>query len=330
MTNDPKCLVEQVRAGHDQDRRAAAHLMTLLENAPERMPELLVGLADWPTARMVIGVTGPPGCGKSVLVDRLIATWRIRHPACRIGVIAVDPSSPLTGGAFLGDRVRMMRHATDPNVFIRSAASRGHIGGLMLGVTGFIRILALAGCQIVLIETVGVGQNEVEIADIADLVIVVAAPGNTSAIQLLKCGLMEVGDIFVVNKADREGAAELHAQLRAMLALTARTHDGRTPDTCLVSALRDRGVSDIMDLCEKQAAEHERQWQARRRLAILDEFREAVLEEARKQILLALGPTSVATEDLSRILRGEITVSGFVEEMFHRLIGDTHLKGRAL
>ena len=301
--------------------RATAQLMSLVENAPERMPQLLVGLADWPTARMVIGVTGPPGCGKSVLMDRLITALRTRDPVRRIGVIAVDPSSPFTGGAFLGDRVRMMRHATDPNVFIRSAASRGHVGGLMLGVKGFIRVLGLARCEVILVETVGVGQNETEIADVADLVVVAIAPGHGDAIQLLKCGLMEIGDIFVVNKADREGAAELYAQLLAVLRLKEHGHNGRVPEVRMVSALHHRGVGELLDLIEKQAAECDGQWQARRQHMILGEVKEAVLEESRRRILQAFGQERMATEDLNRILRGEVTVAGFVDEIFQRVIG---------
>ncbi|MEP7152132.1 MAG: methylmalonyl Co-A mutase-associated GTPase MeaB [Nitrospira sp.] len=327
MTDDAKYLVEQVRADTEHRVRAAAQLMSLVENAPERMPQLLVGLDDWPAARMVIGVTGPPGCGKSVLMDRLITALRTRDPARRVGVIAVDPSSPITGGAFLGDRVRMMRHATDPNVFIRSAASRGHVGGLMLGVKGFIRVLGLAGCEFILVETVGVGQNETEIADIADLVVVAIAPGNGDAIQLLKCGLMEIGDIFVINKADCEGAGELHAQLLAVLRLNARGHNGRMPEACLVSALHHRGVDELIDLIEQHAAECEGQWQARRQHMIFGEIKEAVLEESRRRILQALGPEQMATEDLHRILRGEVTVAGFVDEILQRVIGTPVEKG---
>jgi GTPase len=321
MTNDTKQLVEQVRAGTSQRVRAAARLMTLIENFPERIPEFLIGAADWPEPRRVIGLTGPPGCGKSVLADRLITSLRTRSPNSCVGLIAVDPSSPFTGGAFLGDRLRMMRHANDPNVFIRSAATRGHVGGLLLGVNAFIRVLGLAGCQTVLIETVGVGQSETEIADVADLVVVTIAPGNGDAIQLLKCGLMEVGDIFVVNKADCDGAAQLYAQLLAVLRLNANGQKRSIPETCCVSALHGRGVEELADLFEKRAADSEQVWQARRRQTMVDEVKEAVLEEARQRLSRVLGTGSMTTQDLSRILRGEVTVTGFVDELLRKMTG---------
>lgn len=321
MTEDPKELVKLVREDRDQRVRAAARLMTLIENEPERMPELLVGAADWPLARMVIGLTGPPGCGKSLLVDRFIAAWRARDPKRRVGVIAVDASSPFTKGAFLGDRLRMMGHAGDANVFIRSAASRGHIGGLMLGVRGFIRILGLAGCEVILIETVGVGQNETEITGVADLVVVAIDPGHGDTIQLLKSGLMEVGDIFVVNKADRDGATQLHAQLLSVLRLKAHGTNGRTPDVYLVSALRRRGVTELIDLLEKRVLECEGEWRVRRRQEIFEEVKEAVLQESRRRILDAIGPERMATDGFQRILRGEVTVAGLVDEILKRGIG---------
>lgn len=326
MTNDTKQLVEQVRAGTSQRVRAAARLMSLIENCPERIPEFLMGAADWPEPRMVIGLTGPPGCGKSVLADRLITSLRTRSPDSGIGVIAVDPSSPFTGGAFLGDRLRMMRHANDPHVFIRSAATRGHIGGLLLGVKAFIRVLGLAGCQTVLIETVGVGQSETEIAGVADLVVVTIAPGNGDAIQLLKCGLMEVGDIFVVNKGDCEGAAQLYAQLLAVLRLNANGPGRRGADSCLLSALHGRGVEELVDLLEKRAADSEEAWRSRRRQTMVDDVKEAVLEEARQRLSRRLGTGPLTTKDFTRILRGEITVPGFVDELLQQLTGTGEVK----
>jgi LAO/AO transport system kinase len=320
MTEDPKQLVKLVREDGDHRVRAVGRLMSLVQNDPERLPELLVGSADWPSPRLVIGLTGPPGCGKSLLLDQLITAWRARIPKSRLGVIAVDPSSPFTKGAFLGDRLRMMGHAADRNVFIRSAASRGHIGGLMLGVRGFIRILGLAGCEIVFIETVGVGQNETEITGVADLVVVAIDPGHGDAIQMLKCGLMEVGDIFVVNKADRDGAARLHAQLLSVLRLKANATNGRVPEVCLVSALRHRGVAELVDLFEKRALECEGEWQSRRRHEIFDEVKEAVLQETRRRVLQAVSPERMATDDYQRILSGEVTVAAFVNEILRSMI----------
>jgi LAO/AO transport system kinase len=300
--------------------------MSFIENFPERIPEFLIGAADWPEAHMVIGLTGPPGCGKSVLADRLITAFRTRNPNSRIGVIAVDPSSPFTGGAFLGDRLRMMRHASDPKVFIRSAATRGHIGGLLLGVKAFVRVLGLAGCRTVLIETVGVGQNETEIADVADFVVVAIAPGHGDTIQLLKCGLFEVGDIFVVNKADCDGAAQLYAQLIAVLRLNANERNSDMPDTCLVSALHRRGVEELVDLFEKRTADSEQAWQARRRQMMIEEVKAAVLEEARQRLARALGSGPIATQDLSRILRGEVTITHFVDELIQKMTGTREAK----
>jgi LAO/AO transport system kinase len=294
--------------------------MSLTENHPERIPELLIGMADWPVAQMVVGVTGPPGCGKSVLTDRLITAWRKRDPLCRIGVIAVDPSSPFTGGAFLGDRLRMMRHADDPQVFIRSAATRGHMGGLILGVHSFVRVLGLAGCRVVVIETVGVGQNELEVAEVADLVVVTIAPGNGDAIQLLKCGLMEAGDIFAVNRADRPEAEHLYAQLLAVLHLTTRTHrNGAPPQACLLSAFYGTGVETLVDLIEMRATTYADTWQTRRRQQVIDDVKEAVLEEARNRVRGSLGTNDQERAQLTRILRGEISVAGFVDELLTQL-----------
>jgi LAO/AO transport system kinase len=326
MTDATKDLIEQIRGGTNRRVRAAARLMSLIENYPERIPEFLVGASDWPQPRMVLGLTGPPGCGKSLLADRLITALRRRHPDTCIGVIAVDPSSPFTGGAFLGDRLRMMRHAADPNVFIRSAATRGHIGGLLLGVKAFTRVLGLAGCRTVLIETVGVGQNETEIVDVADLVVVAIAPGHGDAVQLLKCGLMEVGDIFVVNKADCEGAAELYAQLLAVLRLNAKAQRKGTAEACLVSALHRRGVEELVDLCEKRAVDSEEVWMSRRRQRMVDEVKEAVLEEARQRLARTLQTGPLGPHDFSRILRGDMTVTGFVDELLKKSTGTEEAK----
>ena len=219
-------LVGAARVPGSQGTRAAARLMSILADAPHRLPEVYHAAASLPGTqaplqlpRFLLGLTGAPGSGKSTLTDALVREWRRRHPDRRVGVVAVDPSSPFTGGAVLGDRVRMMRHATDPMVYVRSMASRGHLGGLALGVKGVVRVMGVLDCDVVFVETVGVGQSEVEVATVADLVMVVLAPGLGDSVQLLKAGLMEIGHLFVVNKADRPDSDRLHAELVSTLRL---------------------------------------------------------------------------------------------------------------
>jgi LAO/AO transport system kinase len=297
--------------------RAAARLISVLTDDPSRLPELFqaaAGLAGVdPTRltlpRMLIGITGAPGSGKSTLTDAIVREFRRRSPERRLGVIAVDPSSPFTGGAVLGDRVRMMRHATDPMVFVRSMASRGHLGGLALGVKGVVRVMGLLGCHTVIIETVGVGQSEVEVAGVADLVMIVFAPGQGDSIQLLKAGLMEIGDIFVVNKADRAGAGQLHSDLLAMLAVSKEDPTGHhwptdepsegeelapwlsrrpgtllEPQTFLVSAERGQGVAELVEELDALGVRHGDLWRQQRQEAIENQVREAVLEEAMRRL----------------------------------------------
>lgn len=369
MPSDIAQLVDAVAAARDAARaiRPAARLISVLENAPARLPELLqaialtrardaapsAGPASSPGPRLLLGVTGAPGSGKSTLVDALVAEYRTRFPDRRVGVIAVDPSSPFTGGAVLGDRVRMMRHATDPNVFVRSMASRGHLGGLTLGVKGAVHVMALMGCDVVFLETVGVGQSEVEVAGVADMVLLVLAPGQGDSIQLLKAGLMEIGDVFVVNKADKPDAAALHAQILAALQLDARIHAGEVdplgapahcggpggsgeepggellfergrrgrirPRTCLVSAHDKAGVPALVDLVEALDAEHGSAWRARRSAAVGGEIRDAILEEARRRVELALGHNHHAAGRVRRVLEGDVSVGQVVDELLDQL-----------
>jgi len=207
-------LVDRARSG---DARAVARVVTLVENGAPSLREAMALLAPASGHARVVGLTGPPGVGKSTTVTALVA--RYRADGKRVGVLAVDPSSPFSGGALLGDRVRMQEHATDPGVFIRSMASRGHLGGLSAATPQALRVLDAAGFDVVLIETVGVGQSEVEIARAADTIVVMLAPGMGDGIQAAKAGILEIGDLYVVNKGDRDGAEATMRDLRHMLSM---------------------------------------------------------------------------------------------------------------
>jgi len=222
-TVDVADLVRQAREGSP---RAVARLVSLVEDASPALRQVAATLAPLTGHALVIGLTGPPGVGKSTTTTVLVRALRARGD--RVGVLAVDPSSPFSGGALLGDRVRMQEHATDHDVFIRSMATRGHLGGLAWATPQAVRVLDGAGFDDVLVETVGVGQSEVEIAGLADVTVVLLAPGMGDGIQAAKAGILEVGDIFVVNKADREGAQGTVRDLRHMISLGA-SQGLRTP-----------------------------------------------------------------------------------------------------
>src|SRR5271167_2615310 len=223
-------IQELIAAARDGSTRAAGRLLTLVESA--RRGEVLAALGR-STAR-VVGITGPPGAGKSTTIAALVGAYRQQNS--RVAVLAVDPSSPYSGGALLGDRIRMAAHINDPGVLIRSVASRGHLGGLAAAVPAAIRVLAELGYDVVLLETVGVGQSEIEIAAVADPTIVVLNPGTGDAVQAAKAGLLEVADIVVVNKADRDGAEQTVRDLRAEI---------QAPILKLVAA-RGEGVTDLV------------------------------------------------------------------------------------
>lgn len=214
------------------DIRAIARAISWMDNDAGEGRELLRTLAAEPAARRgcahIIGMTGPPGAGKSTLTDKLIGVFRSR--GLRVAVLAVDPSSPFTGGAILGDRLRMQSHATDPGVFIRSLATRGALGGLSRATGSSCRILEAAGYEVIIVETVGVGQSEVDIVKVADTVVLVSVPGLGDDIQVIKAGIMEIGDVFVVNKADRDGADRVYREIRTMLETAATIRRGKAPE----------------------------------------------------------------------------------------------------
>ncbi|HVB85840.1 MAG TPA: methylmalonyl Co-A mutase-associated GTPase MeaB [Candidatus Dormibacteraeota bacterium] len=232
--------VAQILAG---DPRAISRAVTLIENREPRAEDLLKALFPHTGRALRIGITGSPGTGKSTLVDRLAAHYRAAGKT--VGIIAVDPSSPFTGGAILGDRIRMLRHAQDEGTFIRSMATRGYLGGLAQATGDVSLLLDAAGKDVILIETVGVGQGEIEVVRVADCTLVVLTPGMGDDVQNLKAGLMEIGDIFVINKSDREGADQFEQQLLAVLGLVS-DHEGWTPAIVRTIATQDQGTDDLI------------------------------------------------------------------------------------
>ncbi|WP_030545706.1 methylmalonyl Co-A mutase-associated GTPase MeaB [Streptomyces albus] len=247
---DVPTLVEQAREGRP---RAVARLISLVEGASPQLREVMAALAPLTGNAYVVGLTGSPGVGKSTSTSALVTAYR--KAGKRVGVLAVDPSSPFSGGALLGDRVRMGDHASDPGVYIRSMATRGHLGGLAWAAPQAIRVLDAAGCDVVLVETVGVGQSEVEIASQADTSVVLLAPGMGDGIQAAKAGILEIGDVYVVNKADRDGADATARELNHMLGLgESRSPGDWRPPIVKTVAARGEGVDELVEALEKHRA----------------------------------------------------------------------------
>jgi LAO/AO transport system kinase len=246
---DVSDLVDRATAGSP---RAVARLISLVEDAAPQLRSVMAALAPRTGKARVIGLTGSPGVGKSTCTSLLVSAFRRR--GARVGVLAVDPSSPFSGGALLGDRVRMAEHACDAEVFIRSMASRGHLGGLSWATPQALRVLDAAGCEVVLVETVGVGQAEVEVAAAADTTLVLLAPGMGDSIQAAKAGILEIADIFVINKADRDGARQTARDIRGMLSLgPKRGPKSWRPPIVSTVASRGEGVHELLEALDSHA-----------------------------------------------------------------------------
>ena len=271
MTETTATLVARALDG---DRRAIAKLLSLVETGDERAHEVVAALHPRTGTAWSIGITGAPGAGKSTLTDRLIT--ELRADGSEVGVLAVDPTSPFSGGAILGDRVRMQSHTTDPGVFIRSMATRGHLGGLALATPQSVRVLDAVGKAWIVVETVGVGQVEVEVAGQADTTVVVVNPGWGDSVQTAKAGLMEIADIFVINKADRAGAADTEADLRGMLELAG--HAAWIPPIVRTVATTGEGVDALYDAIVSHRAQlvASGQDEVRRRTRLREELRALV------------------------------------------------------
>lgn len=279
-TSDPD---ELFAAALDGDRGAVARLLSLIERGGE--PARRVGRLAYPRSGdgYTIGLTGAPGAGKSTLTSATIG--HLRRTGLEVAVLAIDPSSPFTGGAILGDRVRMQEHATDPGVFIRSMATRGHLGGLALATPEAVRLLDALGRRWILVETVGVGQVEVEVAGKADTTVVVVNPGWGDSVQANKAGLMEIADVFVVNKADRPGVAETRRDLEQMLEMSDLPPDAWRPPIVATVASTGEGVGELWEavLAHRAYAEQSGQLAARRAFRSSEELREIVVVRLRER-----------------------------------------------
>ncbi|GAB3704215.1 methylmalonyl Co-A mutase-associated GTPase MeaB [Mariniluteicoccus flavus] len=275
-------LLESARAGRP---RAIAKLISKVENQSSDLRDLMARLAPFTGHAHVVGLTGSPGVGKSTSTTALVSALRARE--LKVGVLAVDPSSPFSGGAVLGDRVRMQKHSTDDGVYIRSMASRGHLGGLSTAAPQALRVFDAAGFDVVLVETVGVGQSEVEIASTADTTLVLLAPGMGDGIQAAKAGILEIGDIFVVNKADRDGAQSLIRDLRNMVALDSRGPDAWKPPIVRTVASKEEGIDELVSEIDRHR-EHGQAgtaWADRRLARASAEVEALALAQVRRRFL---------------------------------------------
>jgi LAO/AO transport system kinase len=246
---DVPTLVARARVG---DPRSVARLISLVEDGDPALAEVAAALAPYTGHAQVVGLTGSPGVGKSTTTNELVRA--LRAEGRRVGVLAVDPSSPFTGGAILGDRVRMQEHTVDRGVYIRSMSSRGQLGGLSAATPQAVRVLEGAGCEVILVETVGVGQAEVEIASLADTTLVLLAPGMGDAIQAVKAGVLEIADVFVINKADRPGADATYRDIQGMLGLGERAEGDWRPQVVRATAVRGEGIDDVVTAIGKHRA----------------------------------------------------------------------------
>jgi LAO/AO transport system kinase len=275
-----------VAAARDGDARSLARLVSLVENASPELRPVMRAIAPYTGHAHAIGLTGSPGVGKSTVTAALVRAYRARD--LRVGVIAVDPTSPFTGGALLGDRVRMQDHAIDRGVFIRSMASRGHLGGLAVAAPQALRILDAAGFDVICVETVGVGQAEVEIASLADSTLVIAAPGMGDSIQAAKAGILEIADVFVVNKSDRPGAQDVVRDLRNMLAMVRHPEGAWKPPIVSVAATTGEGIDELT-----RRLDQHRTW-----LAESGERERRRLERAREEV------SAIAVAEVRRQIGG--------------------------
>lgn len=300
MTLEP--LIQSALSG---DKKAIARLITLVENDEEKARKIIRRIYPHTGRAYVVGITGPPGSGKSTLLDKLIKL--ARNEGHKVGVIAIDPTSPFTGGALLGDRLRMQRHSTDPGVFIRSMATRGSLGGLAKATNDAVKVLDAAGYDLIFVETVGVGQIEVDIVKTADTVVLVTVPGLGDEVQAIKAGLMEVADIFAINKADREGTEMVYLELKMALEFEREKwrQIGWEPPIVETTAFTLKGVRPLWEAIKRHRKHMEESGRLRERRA----FR------AREEVKTIIAST-IASKVEERLAKGE--AKELIEEVVER------------
>ncbi len=317
MGVNPKEWAKRIIEG---DIRAASRLMRDIDDRMPWVSEVLKELYPHTGRAYVIGVTGSPGVGKSTLVDVLIEIFRGKK--LEIGVVVIDPTSPFTGGAILGDRIRMQRHSTDSGVFIRSLATRGSMGGLSRSTSDILRVMDAMGKDIILLETVGVGQDEVDVVNIAHTSMIVMIPGLGDDIQAIKAGILEIGDIFVINKCEREGAERMEREIMMMLELGARREDGWTPKIVKTEAIKRKGVKELVEVIEEHRSFQEDP--ERKKMFLQKALRIELITHLKDQIttriLDAIGHEEGLSRAVDEIISGRIDLYSKSEEILNRLM----------
>lgn len=310
-------LAERILQG---DTRAASRLMRDIDDEVESAINELKVLYSMTGRAHIFGITGPPGVGKSTLVDKMVEVFRKQSKT--VGVIAVDPSSPFSGGAILGDRIRMQRHSTDEGVFIRSLATRGHLGGISRSTLDIIKVMDAMGKDVILVETVGVGQDEVDIINAADTSIVVLVPGLGDDIQAIKAGILEIGDIFVINKCEQEGADRLEQELRIMLEMGGERPDGWTPPIFWTEAIKGEGIEELVSGIQyhrqilHQEGSYQRQEGERTRYEFLDILKSSMM----KRLLQRLNQDGELERMMDAMAKKEKDPYTMVEEIIQKLL----------